>query len=69
MVIVVVFCVGWCCTGVLLFIVVSSEDCELSAELQSVLSYRHLLDFVIERCSDVAPRFLDGIFCIFFTLL
>ena len=57
MVVVVVFC----CIGVLMFIVVSSEDCELSAEL----SYRHLLDFVIERCSDVAPRFVDGIFCFF----
>ena len=43
-------------------------DAELSDELQSVLSHRYLLEFVIERCSDVAPRFVGCVFhCIGFT--
>jgi len=38
-------------------VAVSGDD-QLSDELVSVLSHRHLLEFIIERCSDVAPRFL-----------
>jgi len=43
-------CVNWRVAG--------SGDDQLSDELVSVLSHRHLLEFIIERCSDVAPRFL-----------
>ena len=43
-------CVNRCVAG--------SGDDQLSDELMSALSHRHLLEFIVERCSDVAPRFL-----------
>ena len=41
---------------VLYLLIVDAGDNMLSDELQSVLSHRHLLELIIERCSDVAPR-------------
>lgn len=49
-------------------VIAGTDDNQLSDELQSVLSHRHLLEFVIERCSDVAPRFSECAFLISFVL-
>jgi len=40
-------------------------DCDLAEELQAVLSHQHLLQFIIERCSDVAPRFVGSSFFLY----
>ena len=45
------------------WLIVNTENSQLSEELQASLSHRHLLEFIIERCSDIAPRFAEDNFC------